>query len=178
MAEAAAILAQQIPSVFPERMLAILLPVGAAPHAAQPSLRGVPLAGCALGIVGGLIRVWCHRTLGRFFTWQMAVRDGHQLVTHGPYAIVRHPSYTGWILMISGSFMVLLGPGAYFVESGLWDTVVGRVAAVASVAYCTFSTVNLVRRAGKEDNVLRGVFKGRWDEWAQQTPYRLIPYIY
>ena len=49
--------------------------------------------------VGGLIRYKCYRTLGSMFTFEMSIRKDHILVTSGPYAIVRHPSYTGIILV-------------------------------------------------------------------------------
>ena len=45
-------------------------------------------------ISGGLLRLHCYRTLGRFFTFDVSIHEGHQLVTTGSYSIVRHPSYT------------------------------------------------------------------------------------
>ena len=136
------------------------------------------IAGCLLGALGGFIRVCCHRSLGRFFTWQVAVRDDHRLITDGPYAFVRHPSYTGWLLIHAGTFMLLWSPGSYFVESGLRDTFLGKAAAAASFAYCTFVSVILVQRVPQEDEVLRREFGERWDAWARNTPFRLIPFVY
>src|SRR5262249_55482968 len=37
----------------------------------------------------------------------MMVRDGHQLVQRGPYAIVRHPIYTGLFAAILGTALTL-----------------------------------------------------------------------
>lgn len=134
--------------------------------------------GCLVGAAGGFLRVWCHRALGRFFTWQVAVRDDHELITDGPYAYVRHPGYTAWLLIHAGSFMLLWSPGSYFAESGLWDTTFGKTAALASFAYCTFVSISLIRRVAKEDLVLRKQFGEKWDAWAKQTPFRLIPFVY
>ncbi|OAX34757.1 hypothetical protein K503DRAFT_674015, partial [Rhizopogon vinicolor AM-OR11-026] len=37
------------------------------------------IIGTSLAVAGGLIRWWCFRTLGRFFTFELSVRKGHQL---------------------------------------------------------------------------------------------------
>ena len=181
IAEALVLLAPHLPQPYSSRILASLLPVHpqARTHSVA-SLHLTPLSAlaCLLGIAGGLIRVWCHRTLGTLFTWQMAVRDDHELITRGPYALVRHPSYTGWLLLITGNFALLASPGSYFVESGLSGTVAGRAVVLVSFAYCMFSTGNLMRRMEKEDRVLRKEFGEQWEGWAGRTRYRLIPFVY
>ncbi|CDO72822.1 hypothetical protein BN946_scf185002.g7 [Trametes cinnabarina] len=178
IAEAAVILALYAPSPASTRVLDILLPNTPATHAASIGLTSMSAAACLLGITGGAVRVWCHRTLGKFFTWQMAVQSDHQLVTTGPYAIVRHPSYTGWVLMFAGNFALLLSKGSYFVEAGCWRTRTGQVVASAILAYLASVTVSLLSRMAKEDAVLRREFGSQWEEWAKRTPYRLIPYVY
>ena len=129
-------------------------------------------------MLGGAIRVWCHRTLGTLFTWQVAVRSDHKLITRGPYALVRHPSYTGWLLLITGNFALLASPGSYFVESGLSGAVAGRAVAIANFVYCLVGTANLMRRVGEEDRVLRKEFGKEWEAWAGRTRFRLIPFVY
>jgi len=47
---------------------------------------------------GVLLRWWAIRTLGKFFTVDVAVHREHRLVTAGPYSWVRHPSYTGLLM--------------------------------------------------------------------------------
>ena len=56
--------------------------------------------------IGGLIRYKCYRAMGTLFTFEMSIRKGHMLITSGPYAIVRHPSYAGVILVVIGMFLV------------------------------------------------------------------------
>ncbi|OSD00310.1 ICMT-domain-containing protein [Trametes coccinea BRFM310] len=174
LAEAAAITAQRFPSTTSDWVLSLLLPSTGA------SLRFTPLstAACALGIAGGLIRVWCHRTLGQYFTWSVSVQREHKLVTSGPYAIVRHPSYTAWTAMILGNFALLLTEGSYFVEAGWLRRPFGKVLASAIVSYLSFVTVQLISRVPREDAVLRKQFGAEWKQWSRRTPYRLIPYIY
>jgi protein-S-isoprenylcysteine O-methyltransferase Ste14 len=50
----------------------------------------------------------------------MSLREGHELVTSGPYAYVRHPIYSGLMLAMIGSaftagLLWLLGPVLYFI---------------------------------------------------------------
>ena len=59
------------------------------------------VAGAVLAIAGGAFAVWASRTLGRSFTpFPKPVEAG--LVTSGPFAIVRHPVYTGGLVLFAG----------------------------------------------------------------------------
>jgi protein-S-isoprenylcysteine O-methyltransferase Ste14 len=64
--------------------------------------------GAALVIAGVGFAVWARVVLGQ--NWSglvMMVRDGHQLVQRGPYAIVRHPIYTGMFFAILGTALTI-----------------------------------------------------------------------
>ncbi|CDO75923.1 hypothetical protein BN946_scf184873.g12 [Trametes cinnabarina] len=174
LAEVMAIVAQRFPSKISDYVLPFLLPSGGA------SLQITPLsaAACALGIAGGLIRIWCHHTLGQYFTWSVSVQREHKLVTSGPYAIVRHPSYTAWTAMCLGNFALLLSKGSYFVEEGWLEAPSGKVTASAVIGYLSFVTLQLLSRVPREDAVLKKEFGQQWVEWSKRTPYRLIPYVY
>ena len=183
IAEAVVLLAPLLPQPCSSHILTALLPLAVPPYARTHALAALQLtplsaAACLLGILGGAIRVWCHRTLGTLFTWQVAVRSDHKLITRGPYALVRHPSYTGWLLLIIGNFALLASRGSYFVESGLSGTVVGRAVVLANFVYCLVGMGNLMRRVGEEDRVLRKEFGKEWEAWAGRTQYRLIPFVY
>ncbi len=133
---------------------------------------------CLLAIGGGLLRRWCHRTLGRFFTLEVGIQDGHKLVTSGPYGVVRHPAYTGGLLMIAGNFMLLFSGGSFFAESGLRSTWVGKVVAMTVVAHLTWVAVGSLYRTKTEDELIKREFGKSWEEWSQKTPYRIIPFLY
>jgi len=60
------------------------------------------ITGIVLVATGTAIRAWSMRTLGRFFQFHIQILDGHRVVTDGPYRFVRHPSYTGLILVMAG----------------------------------------------------------------------------
>ena len=178
LTEAAVLLAQHYPaSPLSSRLLTHLLPPSLPPPLPL-ALTPLSALACALAISGGVIRGWCHATLGRFFTWEVAVRDGHELITSGPYALVRHPSYTGWTLLIAGNFLLLADPHSFFSATGLWASAGGRAVAGVVVGYLSWVTVQLLKRAVTEDEILRGEFGAQWDEWARKTPYRLIPFVY
>ena len=144
------------------------------------SLQLTPLsvAGCVLGFAGGLIRMSCYRELGPLFTWEVAVRDDHKLVTTGPYAIVRHPSYIGYYMLLAGNVILLASKGSWFVESGLWKTLWGKGVACSATAFLVSVALRLFWRVDEEDRMLKDEFGAEWDEWAKKTPYRLIPYVY
>ena len=81
---------------------------------AELCLRRVPprldaLTWTALGaMLGGLaLRTWAVATLGRWFTWNVAVQPGQRLVTSGPYRFVRHPSYAGALLTFTAACLLL-----------------------------------------------------------------------
>lgn len=51
---------------------------------------------------GLLLYVWAVRTLGAHFRTAVQLLDGQLLVTRGPYRLLRHPAYTGGILLFAG----------------------------------------------------------------------------
>ncbi|KAH8090564.1 hypothetical protein HD553DRAFT_338257 [Filobasidium floriforme] len=64
--------------------------------------------GAILAIAGATLRLRCYQVLGRFFTFKVAIRREHRLITGPfPYDLFRHPSYTGLVLMSIG--LVLRG---------------------------------------------------------------------
>jgi protein-S-isoprenylcysteine O-methyltransferase Ste14 len=65
-----------------------------------------PLPIVYLGIVfmavGIAVRQWAIATLGRFFSTHLRVVEGHRIVDVGLYRYVRHPSYTGALIIMLG----------------------------------------------------------------------------
>ena len=142
-AEVAVILAQQYPESGWSQALARLLPM---PGRSTLRITIASVTACLLGITGGLTRMWCHRTLGRFFTWEITVRENHELVTDGPYSIVRHPSYAGSAMVTAGNIILLTTSGSYFTEAGLWNSVVGKTIAYSILGYLTWVGASLCWR--------------------------------
>ena len=51
--------------------------------------------GALLNVCGLLFAVWAREHLGRNWSSAVTIKQGHELITTGPYAVVRHPIYTG-----------------------------------------------------------------------------------
>ncbi|RDB19865.1 Protein-S-isoprenylcysteine O-methyltransferase B [Hypsizygus marmoreus] len=136
------------------------------------------VTGMVIIIAATMLRILCYRTLKKFFTFHISLRKDHQLITTGPYSVVRHPSYTALIAVAFGLVGWYGAEGSWVRESGLLDTVAGKVFASAFTVACVANTLGLVQRTVVEDKMLRNVFGKTWDEWAQRVPYRLIPGIY
>ena len=51
--------------------------------------------GAAVTIAGLLFAVWAREHLGSNWSRSVTIKQGHELITTGPYGVVRHPIYTG-----------------------------------------------------------------------------------
>ena len=114
--------------------------------------------GIALLISGSLLRRHCFRVLGESFTGDVRASSDQQVVTRGAYSILRHPSYTGGILMNAG---VGIGLGSW--ASALLMT----VGSVAVYAY----------RIAVEERALSAAIGEPYREF-MSTRKRLIPFVY
>ena len=72
------------------------------PAATLPASVAATLAGLAVTTMGLALRIWAIRTLGRWFTPLVALSRDQVIVRHGPYARLRHPSYTGTLIAMLG----------------------------------------------------------------------------
>ncbi len=68
-----------------------------------PDNPAIQLLGLALTVLGCLFAVWARVTLGSNWSGLPTVRREHELITRGPYALARHPIYTGILLALAGS---------------------------------------------------------------------------
>jgi protein-S-isoprenylcysteine O-methyltransferase Ste14 len=71
-----------------------------------PEVESVVIAGTVLTVVGCAFAIWARVTLGANWSARATVKAGHELVTSGPYALARHPIYTGLMAAIAGSALV------------------------------------------------------------------------
>jgi protein-S-isoprenylcysteine O-methyltransferase Ste14 len=56
--------------------------------------------GAATTAGGLLFSVWARRHLGANWSQAVTVKEGHELITSGPYALVRHPIYTAGCVFV------------------------------------------------------------------------------
>jgi protein-S-isoprenylcysteine O-methyltransferase len=114
--------------------------------------------GLALFVFGMALRWYSIIYLGRFFTVNVAVAADHHLVASGPYRWVRHPSYSGLVL-------IFLGLG---VSDGNW---------LSLLLVLLPPLLVLQRRIRIEEAVLRGALGEVYVRYCARTR-RLIPFVY
>jgi protein-S-isoprenylcysteine O-methyltransferase Ste14 len=72
-----------------------------------PFSRTLELAGLVVTIAGCLFAIWARLTLGSNWSGQATVKAGHELVVTGPYALARHPIYTGLVTAALGTALAI-----------------------------------------------------------------------
>ncbi len=65
--------------------------------------------GLALTLIGMGFAIWARVCIGRNWSAAVTVKENHKLVTRGPYALVRHPIYSGALLAMLGTAVVFRG---------------------------------------------------------------------
>nr|WP_309084698.1 protein-S-isoprenylcysteine O-methyltransferase [Chelativorans sp.] len=99
-----------------------------------------------------------HKALGRNWSITLEIRDQHNLISTGPYALVRHPMYTSFLLMAVGQFLLLSN----------W--IVGLVGLLG------FATLFFLR-VDKEEHMMLESFGPQYRDYMERTK-RIIPYLY
>jgi protein-S-isoprenylcysteine O-methyltransferase Ste14 len=129
---------------------------GATIGASHPAVRWLVFdLGIVVILAGAALRLWAIVTLGRWFTYDVRVTEGQPVVTTGPYRWLRHPSYTGILLL-------LLGMGLAF---GNW---------LAILCLVVLSGIGLVLRIRVEEAALQASFGAAYDDYAATRPH-LVP---
>jgi protein-S-isoprenylcysteine O-methyltransferase Ste14 len=116
------------------------------------------IAGLVIIWLGLVIRVWAVVVLGRSFRTTVEVEAGQAVVTHGPYRWVRHPSYTGLMLIAAG----------FGLAFGTWP---GLVLCLVLPAFA------LLRRIQVEETELTQVLGDPYRAYRDHTK-RLIPGVW
>ena len=111
--------------------------------------------GVALSVLGVAFSLWAIVTLGRHYDLVLEVHQDHELVRRGPYALVRHPVYTGLALHFAGLCLA----------TGNLLLIVGTLL----VSYPAFYV-----RARAEETLLRERFGAEYEKYAQDVPM-LVP---
>jgi len=118
-----------------------------------PYARVLALAFSILALIG---LAWVHTALGRYFSDRLNLREGHTLVTTGPYRYVRHPMY---------SFLYL-----FFLASAV-------LSANVLIGICSLLLVaNIWVRIIHEEKMLHDHFGAAFDDYAAKTRL-LVPFV-
>lgn len=113
------------------------------------------IMGLILCICGLAFAVWARRHIGRNWGMPMTLKENPALVTTGPYALVRHPIYTGWMVAMVGS--ALIGGLAWFVPL------------IILFAYFVYS-------AKQEERLMLRTFPNEYPAYMSRTKM-LIPFV-
>lgn len=84
-------------------------------------------AGVGMGIASLALWTWTHVALGPLWSGQLQLREGHRLVTSGPYSRVRHPMYTAIFAWMFALFLVSANGAFLVVAMGTAAFLAGRV---------------------------------------------------
>lgn len=116
----------------------------------------IGLTGVALCGAGIALAVWARLYLGRNWGMPMSLQEGHELVTTGPYARIRHPIYTGILLAMLGSALA--------------------VGAAWFIPFLIF-TVYFVYSAKVEEKLMRQQFPDQYPAYMEKTKM-LVPFVW
>ncbi|MCU1342373.1 MAG: hypothetical protein JWN92_1796 [Candidatus Acidoferrum typicum] len=72
-----------------------------------PQLPAIAYAGFLATLVGLAIAVWARIHLGQYWSDKIVLKVDHQLIRTGPYAYMRHPIYSGVLVGVAGTALVL-----------------------------------------------------------------------
>jgi protein-S-isoprenylcysteine O-methyltransferase Ste14 len=113
--------------------------------------------GAAIQAAFILLAVWARRHLGRNWSAEVRIGEGHELIRTGPYHLLRHPIYTAMLGMFVGSA----------ISSSQIHALVG--VAILFVAY--------LRKSSLEEQILRQTFGARYDAYRRDT-WALVPFLF
>ncbi|KAG0706259.1 hypothetical protein DFH29DRAFT_1067028 [Suillus ampliporus] len=136
------------------------------------------LVGSLAVTIGGVLRLYCISTLAKLWSFQLSIRKEHRLVTSGPYSVVRHPSYTGFLLQYVGIILMYGNQGSWMRQSGILQVPFVKVLVSVSFFLFTMSAWLAISRPSLEDKMLQGALREEWETWAKRVKYRLLPGVY
>lgn len=120
-------------------------------RAGERDVRWIPLRalGFLLSVYAAVMLLWAAATLGRFLVPQAVVVADHDLVTRGPYRLLRHPAYSGDLALWLGAALGTANP----LLLALWP-----VSALGT--HC---------QTRQEDALLASKFGAAYETYARQT---------
>jgi protein-S-isoprenylcysteine O-methyltransferase Ste14 len=112
-------------------------------------------ASLALQVAGVLLAVFARMHLGRNWSGAVEVKAHHQLVSSGPYRVVRHPIYSGILMAIAGS--------------------AGAAASCEALAAIALGAVAYLRKVRLEERTLEESFGMEYVAYRRRTGALLPP---
>src|SRR5205085_9779155 len=107
----------------------------------------------SLALAGLAIAIWARVHLGQYWSDKIVLKVDHQLIRSGPYARMRHPIYSGVLLGVLGTALLL-----------------GEIRGV--LAFALLFT-NYAIKAKKEERMLSARFSDQFQEHSQRAGFLL-----
>jgi protein-S-isoprenylcysteine O-methyltransferase len=114
--------------------------------------------GVAIVLAGSALRDWAILGLGRYFRREVTIEPDQRLIRHGPYRVLRHPSYAGILLVFAG----------FGLAFGSW---------LSAVAALLIVFAGLLPRIRVEERALAQAFGSDYAAYANSTA-RLLPHVW
>lgn len=145
-------LATLVPIVFAfELMFSNRLRIGLLGIRFLPGDVWIAWLGVILTSLGAATAIWARFCLGQFWSSRVTLKEGHQLIRSGPYAYVRHPIYSGMLLGMIGTALVV----------GEWRGVLATALVLAGHSY----------KALREESLLIGEFGDEYASYRHSTGF-------
>lgn len=123
-----------------------------------PGWPALEIGGVLLCAAGLGFAVWARFHLGRNWSGIVTFKESHELIQSGPYAVVRHPIYTGILTAFAGTFLALApSPGG---------------------AYCfLIVSVAFAIKMGQEERLMRQKFPEAYAAYKARVRAAIIPFV-
>jgi protein-S-isoprenylcysteine O-methyltransferase Ste14 len=122
---------------------------------ADPPIWPISVSAIVLAAASVVLIVAAQRALGRQFAYQARLVESHQLITSGPYGLVRHPIYTGLLGLTLATALVI----------SRWPAIPLFLA-----VYLAGTSI----RTRSEERLLRAGLGAQYDDYARRVP-SLLP---
>ncbi len=122
-----------------------------------PDSLAIAIVSIALCVPGLITCIWARRTLAGNWSSLPVIKEDHNLVQDGPYKFVRHPIYTGFLLMFLGTAVAI-----------------GRLGGFIGFAVCF---VGFWMKLRQEEALMIKLFKGNYLSYKKRVK-ALIPYLF
>jgi protein-S-isoprenylcysteine O-methyltransferase Ste14 len=110
-------------------------------------------AGVILSFAGAAIAIWARAILGQNWSARVSLKVDHQLIRSGLYAYVRHPIYSGFLLMVIGT-----------------ATVQGEFRGLLAIPV---AAIGLTLKAKQEEALLRNEFGEPYMQYCRESGFLL-----
>jgi protein-S-isoprenylcysteine O-methyltransferase Ste14 len=122
-----------------------------------PESAAVLASAAAITVIGLMIAIWSRIALGIYWSGNVVVKDAHVIIDRGAYRFVRHPIYSGVLLMVIGTAL-------------WWGRLVGLV-------ICAVTFAGFMIKARFEEQLLSKHFPVEYGRYKARVKRALVPWL-